>query len=1265
MKHLLCALFLFLSVLSFSQTSPIKPNKYPSLLWEIKGKGLKKPSYLFGTMHVSNKMAFNLSDSFYLGIRNAQVVALETNPGTWQEDFSRYDLEGESLFGRRGFGNLMRGYAAPQDFLSINSIRLTSYEKMMEAALYSNPSIINNFLYRSNSETASDFEEDTYLDLHIFQTGTKLGKKLCGVEDFHGSMQLVKEAYMDAAKEKGKRERSYDIEEHLSYRNMEEAYRTGNLDLLDTINKVNSQSAAFDEKFLYKRNDIQAASIDSILKKGQVLFVGVGAAHLPGERGVIEILRRMGYTLRPIKMKERDSQHKDAIEKIRVPVKFSRETSADGFFSVNVPGKLYSFSSDKLSTAMWQHADMSNGSYYMVSRIFTNAAILGHNEAQVERKIDSVLYENIPGKILSKKAVVKNGYKGFDISNRTRRGDYQRYHIFVTPFEIIIFKMSGNGDYVKLGTEAAQFFSSIQLKEQKPDWKKFKPSYGGFEVEMPHEPFQLKKDNWIYAAYDQPNRTAYEIIRTDVHNYNFLEEDSFDLNLMEESFASSDYVQRQLNQKITSVNRYPALDVKYKFKDSSVALVRFLIDGPRYYTLIAKAQTENRTMQQFVNSFAVKPFVYGELKKEVDTALLFTVNTPVPLEQPKKLSMYPDSEYFGNYNTSEDDSLVDDGIYLDKIVANDSTGERIYVSFYKNSNYYQDTFKEKESDSLDYDDEWFVRKKKVDTLADKTRIYKYDLGSKKSSRLIRTKAIEKEGFGYQLQTQLDTLSAPSAFISSFFTSFAAVDTVKGIDPKKKKSSLFFTQFFSTDSLQHKTAIQNIHNITLDSTDFPELKRSIESLSWKEKKYLDVKKSLLRKMAFMPTKPAADFLKEQFYAVGDTVDLQYTILESLLVQKTAYSYKIFADILANDPPVLDAQSSMTTNTVDYSNMTVAITDTMAVSNTYSDYGDGSFLNNLNDSLQLTAGIYQQLLPLINLDDYEQPMMNKTAALLEKGLIGGKDFESYLPKLLIEAKQLLKKQLIQEKTKAIHQAQRVDEEKSNYNRYETDEDNGNNRLSLYATLLLPFWDKHTQVPQLINQMLLSNDKRLKYNTALLLAKKNRSVADTMWQFFASLDDYRYDLYSDLKRLNKLSLFPAAQKNQLAIAKSQLLSEQTYNKPDTLVFLEAVPMRYQEKEGQVLVFKYKDNRTDNSWKLATVGLLPKDEMRYEFDGDEKEEKDDLVYSFTELSSTKLSPETPEKEQIRKLIKRLQYGKRKSAAQFYTNSDSDGYFDFHNFRD
>src|SRR4051812_13165859 len=123
MKHLLCALALCTFSFSFSQSNKIKPDKYPSLLWEITGKGAGKPSYLFGTMHVSSKMVFNLSDSFYLGIKNAQIVALETNPGTWQEDFSRYDLEGEGLRNKSRYGLSQRSYDTPQDYLSINTLK--------------------------------------------------------------------------------------------------------------------------------------------------------------------------------------------------------------------------------------------------------------------------------------------------------------------------------------------------------------------------------------------------------------------------------------------------------------------------------------------------------------------------------------------------------------------------------------------------------------------------------------------------------------------------------------------------------------------------------------------------------------------------------------------------------------------------------------------------------------------------------------------------------------------------------------------------------------------------------------------------------------------------------------------------------------------------------------------------------------------------------------------------------------------------------------
>src|SRR5215210_7105115 len=128
MKRILLALTLFIPCLLGAQ-SKNKEKKYPSLMWEITGNGLKKPSYLFGTMHVSSKMAFHLPDSFYLAIKNAQVVALETNPESWQEDMSKYDF-GTSM----GYGSAFRYYisSAPSEYFTINSLKFYNYNKKIE-----------------------------------------------------------------------------------------------------------------------------------------------------------------------------------------------------------------------------------------------------------------------------------------------------------------------------------------------------------------------------------------------------------------------------------------------------------------------------------------------------------------------------------------------------------------------------------------------------------------------------------------------------------------------------------------------------------------------------------------------------------------------------------------------------------------------------------------------------------------------------------------------------------------------------------------------------------------------------------------------------------------------------------------------------------------------------------------------------------------------------------------------------------------------------
>src|ERR1700760_1778248 len=116
---------------TFAQTS-----KYPSLFWEISGNGLKKPSYLFGTMHVSNKLAFHLSDSFYNAIQHTDMVALELNPENWQKDMVRMDAAQEEL------ESFYKDNTA--QYITESSFRIDDYYDRLKAALTADPQQINS-----------------------------------------------------------------------------------------------------------------------------------------------------------------------------------------------------------------------------------------------------------------------------------------------------------------------------------------------------------------------------------------------------------------------------------------------------------------------------------------------------------------------------------------------------------------------------------------------------------------------------------------------------------------------------------------------------------------------------------------------------------------------------------------------------------------------------------------------------------------------------------------------------------------------------------------------------------------------------------------------------------------------------------------------------------------------------------------------------------------------------------------------------------------
>jgi hypothetical protein len=164
---------------------------------------------------------------------------------------------------------------------------------------------------------------------------------------------------------------------------------------------------------------------------------------------------------------------------------------------------------------------------------------------------------------------------------------------------------------------------------------------------------------------------------------------------------------------------------------------------------------------------------------------------------------------------------------------------------------------------------------------------------------------------------------------------------------------------------------------------------------------------------------------------------------------------------------------------------------------------------------------------------------------------------------------------------------------------------------------------------------------------------------------MDDYRYELYTDLTTKKQQDKFPALYNNHLDLGKSALMDKKSYDQPDSIVYADRLPAEYKGKKGFIYFFKYKEKKDDLNWKLATVGLVPENPKEFEFEdstsiGFSKFRSPLLVnlprynrYDFTAFTDTKVKDSDFLTDLLKKELKKMLYSRRKSAKNFYENED------------
>lgn len=282
--------YTLLFLLSFYLTLPL----HAQLLWKVSGNGLEKPSYLYGTVHIGDERAYQFHPNVLPAFKEAEGMAGELV----FEPTMLFQLMGKIMMKDTTLSDLL-----PEE--KYERVRAKLDEKlgfMAPMAERIQPVFVSSMMLEPNLGIADSTPSREPLDLYFQSKARKANKEVVGLEtvqeqlDAFGVISLQEQAEMlyqtvtEAEKEDTTQTTS-------AMDKMLDLYATENLEALYQLTKKEMDTES-EERLLNARNRRMTERFMELANQKN-WFVAVGAAHLPGEHGLIALLRQEGYTVAP------------------------------------------------------------------------------------------------------------------------------------------------------------------------------------------------------------------------------------------------------------------------------------------------------------------------------------------------------------------------------------------------------------------------------------------------------------------------------------------------------------------------------------------------------------------------------------------------------------------------------------------------------------------------------------------------------------------------------------------------------------------------------------------------------------------------------------------------------------------------------------------------------------------------------------------------------------------------------------------------------
>ncbi|MBS1511947.1 MAG: TraB/GumN family protein [Bacteroidetes bacterium] len=274
-----------------SRTAFATNSNNNTLLWEITGKQLTHASYLFGTFHIICKEDIPFGPQLKKAVANVQEVYMELDM-----DDPNTTLGAIRLMKMRGDTSL-RDLFTDAEYQRINSFFTDTLKMPIILFQKMKPFFLEALLYPQMlpCKATSGVEEA------LMQLAKENKKELKGLETMEFQASVFDSIpYKEQAKELLKSIDSLDVSKKY-FAKMVNVYKKQELDSMETMFNDDQFGLGDNEDILLdQRNKNWIQQLNTIMKNESV-FVAVGAGHLVGPSGLIALLRKEGYTVRPLK----------------------------------------------------------------------------------------------------------------------------------------------------------------------------------------------------------------------------------------------------------------------------------------------------------------------------------------------------------------------------------------------------------------------------------------------------------------------------------------------------------------------------------------------------------------------------------------------------------------------------------------------------------------------------------------------------------------------------------------------------------------------------------------------------------------------------------------------------------------------------------------------------------------------------------------------------------------------------------------------------